>query len=185
MKKLFIACIAMALTSGLNAQKVKFGIKTGFNIASINGKDAANIDAKSDLFIGATLEVVLTDKFSIQPEIIYSPQGAKMGDEYTLDLNYISMPIMVKYYLVEGFSIEAGPQFSFLLKDEISTNTSSPDFENTDAENFDFALNAGLGYQLKNGLFFQTRYSLGLTRIFDWDPPVKNGVFQLSLGYQF
>ena len=29
------------------------------------------------------------------------------------------MPIMAKYYIADGFSVQAGPQFSFLVKDEL------------------------------------------------------------------
>ena len=91
---------------------------------------------------------------------------------------------MAKYYIAKGFSVEAGPQFSFLVKDELISDTGNSASVNTNAENFDFSANLGLGYKLDNGIFFQTRYNLGLTAISE-TPDVKNGVFQMTLGYQF
>ena len=90
---------------------------------------------------------------------------------------------MVKYYIVDGFSVEAGPQFSFLVKDEILNGAQVTDVT---ANSFDLMANLGLGYQFKNGLFFQTRYNLGLIDVnISENLNIKNGVFQMSLGYQF
>lgn len=182
-KKLWIACIAIALAGTVNAQEVKLGVKLGMNVSSINGNNANNIDSKTGWVLGATAEVSLTDKFSIQPELLFSQQGAKSRNNYTYDLNYITLPIMAKYYIADGFTVEAGPQFSFLVKDELVPDNGGAT-ANTDAENFDLTANLGLGYQLNNGIFFQTRYNLGLVAISE-NPDVKNGVFQMTLGYQF
>jgi hypothetical protein len=92
---------------------------------------------------------------------------------------------MAKYYIAKGFTVEAGPQFSFLLKDQlVPIDTYNEVRVNTNAENFDFGINVGLGYQFKSGIFFQTRYNLGLIAISE-NPDIKNGVFQMTLGFQF
>lgn len=182
-KKLWIACIVIALSGTVNAQDVKLGVKLGMNVSSVNGNQD-NLDSKTGFVLGATAEVSLTKHFSIQPELLYSQQGAKQRGSFIYDLNYVSLPIMVKYYIARGFSVEAGPQFSFLVKDELISDSNNEASANTNAENFDFSANLGLGYKLDNGIFFQTRYNLGLTSISD-TPDVKNGVFQMSLGYQF
>ena len=182
-KKLWIAIIAIGIAGTVNAQDVKLGAKIGMNVSSVNG-DPDNLDSKTGWVLGATAEVSLTEKFSLQPELLYSQQGAKQRGNFIYDLNYVSLPIMAKYYIAKGFSLEAGPQFSFLVKDELISDTNNAASANTNAENFDFSANLGLGYQLDNGIFFQTRYNLGLTAISE-TPDVKNGVFQMSLGYQF
>ena len=182
-KKLWIAIIAVGIAGTVNAQDVKLGAKIGMNVSSING-DPDNLDSKTGWVLGATAEVSLTEKFSLQPELLYSQQGAKQRGSFIYDLNYISVPVMAKYYIAKGFSLEAGPQFSFLVKDELLSDTNNAASANTNAENFDLSANLGLGYQLDNGIFFQTRYNLGLTAISE-TPDVKNGVFQMSLGYQF
>ena len=173
----------VAFVSNTNAQDVKFGIKGGLNVATlrINNLDA---DSRLGFHFGAVAELELSDRFSLQPEILYSEFGAKETDE-TLKADYISIPIMAKYYVVDGFSFEAGPQFSFLVNDELEVvGPVGGAVLNPQVKNFDFSLNLGMGYQFKGGIFFQTRYNLGLTNVQD-NPDVKNGVLQLSLGYQF
>ncbi len=183
-KKLWIAIIAIGIAGTVTAQDVKFGVKLGMNVSSTHESQVNSLDPKTGFVFGVTSEFSLTEKFSLQPELLFSQQGARASDDdFTLDLNYITMPIMVKYYVVDGFSIEAGPQFSFLVKDEVVDGSQVTDVT---AESFDLMANLGLGYQFKNGLFFQTRYNLGLidTNISE-NLNVKNGVFQMSLGYQF
>jgi len=182
-EKLWIACIAIAFAGTVNAQDVKLGVKLGVNVSSINGNQD-NLDPDTGFVLGATAEVSLTEKFSIQTELLYSEQGAKSRGNFIYDLNYITLPVMAKYYIVKGFSVEAGPQFSFLVKDELISDNNNSASANTNAENFDFSANLGLGYKLDNGIFFQTRYNLGLVAISE-TPDVKNGVFQMTLGFQF
>jgi len=183
-KKLWIAIIAVGFAGTVNAQDVKFGVKLGMNVSSVNESGPNSLDSKTGFLIGVTTEVKLTDKLSLQPELLLSKQGAKSEtNDFTLELNYIAVPVMVKYYIADGFSVEAGPQFSFLMKDKLSSDSGNQTAD-ISAESFDLMANLGFGYQLKNGLFFQTRYNLGLTN-FDENPKVKNGVFQMSLGYQF
>jgi hypothetical protein len=182
-KKLWIACIAIAFAGTVNAQDVKLGAKIGMNVSSLNG-NTDNLDSKTGWVLGATAEISLTEKFSLQPELLYSQQGAKQRGNFIYDLNYVSLPVMAKYYIAKGFSVEAGPQFSFLVKDELISDSNNAASANTNAENFDLTANLGLGYQFDNGIFFQTRYNLGLLEV-DKTTEVKNGVFQMSLGYQF
>lgn len=181
-KKLWIAIVAIGITGSVTAQDVKFGAKIGMNVSTITGDDVSNIDSKTGFVLGATSEISFTDKFSVQPELLFSQQGARFEGNFTVDLNYLTLPIMAKYYVAKGFSVEAGPQFSFLVKDEVifEDNTTS----DTNAKNFDLMANVGLGYQLENGIFLQTRYNLGLLSIAD-DTDNKNGVFQIALGFQF
>ena len=73
-------------------------------------------------------------------------------------------------------SLEAGPQFSFLLNDDVP-NT----FE---TKTFDFAAVGGLGYNLTQNIFVQARYVVGLTDT-SKDASVTNKVIQLSAGLRF
>ena len=116
-KKLWIAVIAIGIAGTVNAQDVKLGAKIGMNVSSVNEKGSNSLDSKTGWVLGATAEVSLTEKFSLQPELLFSQQGGRSEGNFTLDLNYITLPVMAKYYIAKGFSLEAGPQFSFLVKD--------------------------------------------------------------------
>lgn len=180
MKKLFWMFLLLFIsTFNTNAQTIKFGVKAGLNYANFSGSEI-NTDAITSYHLGALAEIRIFDSFSIQPELIYSTQGASYKnviDEYKNELGYISLPVMSKIYLSDSFSLEVGPQASFLLskKDEFNLNN-----YNT----FDFSVNAGLGFKITESLFAQARYSLGLTEI-SKNADAKNNVVQLSVGFMF
>lgn len=188
MKKLILCAILLvAGISSSNAQIVKFGVKGGVNFANFNGgPDGIDYKNKTGFHAGAVAEIKILPNFSIQPEAMFSSQGAASDvdgiDDFNLD--YISVPVMAKFYLItDRLSIEAGPQFSFLVND------SSEAFDeavagSTDPKSFDFAAAGGLGLNIGGGLFAQARYTIGLTEI-SKDADVKNAVFQLSVGYMF
>lgn len=185
-KKLCVAIIAMGMVGVVNAQEVKLGVKLGMNISSLNGNQD-NLDPKDGWVLGATAEVALTEKFSLQPELLYSQQGAKSRGNFIYDLNYVTMPIMAKYYIADGFSLEAGPQLSFLVRDELLSDddVNFGDLTvNPNSENLDVALNVGLGYRLNKRFSVQTRYSIGTMDV-DESTGLKNGVFQMTVGYHF
>ena len=73
-------------------------------------------------------------------------------------------------------SFEAGPQFSFLIDDNVG--------DQFESESFDFAAVGGLGLNITDNIFAQARYVVGLTEA-SKDAEVKNRVIQVSLGYRF
>jgi hypothetical protein len=104
---------------------------------------------------------------------------------------------MAKFYIIEGLSVEAGPQVGFLMSAKLKgeetdsfggdpvTLEFDEDFKDY-IKGTDFAFNVGAGYKLDGGLFFNARYSLGISNISEDDnSDAKNGVFQFSVGYFF
>jgi hypothetical protein len=183
MKKfLLLAVVTVLGFTNVNAQEIKFGAKGGLNFASISGDNTKGIGAVTAFNFGVLSEIPISDTFSFQPELMYSGQGYGFNDN-TIALSYLNIPLMGKYYLTKGLSIEAGPQIGFLLSAK-NENTDVKDSFNT----FDFGVNFGLGYKFDNGLNFGVRYNLGLTNINNLDNSSienKNGVFQISVGYFF
>lgn len=186
MKKIILAAILFIATSAaVQAQFLQIGVKAGVNFAnqtgdaSLNGFDFDK-EGITSYHAGLVAELKLLESFSIQPELLYSTQGATYKNavtEFKNELGYLSIPVMAKFYLGKSFSIEAGPQASFLLSEK-------NDFDVKDAETFDFALNAGLGFKITKNLFIQGRYSLGLTEA-SKNADVKNSTVQLSAGFMF
>ena len=184
----------------VKAQEINFGVKAGLNLASLVGSDDLDdYDMRTSFHFGAVAEIGISDKFSFQPELLYSAEGAKAeesGFKSTLKLDYLVLPLMAKYYLVEGLSVEAGPQIGFLLsaksKFEGGDESETEDIKDN-LKGIDFGVNFGAGYKLDNGLNFGARYNLGLADINDFDDgeresssdKIKNGVIQISVGYSF
>lgn len=176
----------------------RFGVKTGMNLASINGDDTDNLDSRVAFFFGGFAELCVTDEFSVQPELLYSMQGAKYSESEGYDgkfkFDYLNIPVMGRYYVSDAFSIEAGPQIGFLLsaKDEydlIGGGESGEEDVKDWVSSTDFGANVGLGYQFENGLNLGARYYLGLSNINDFDGSDdyknQNGVLQISVGFRF
>ena len=178
-KSLFITLILCLWVGIANAQTVKFGIKAGSNYANLSGSDIQT-DAITSYHAGIVADISLLNKLSVQPELLYSTQGSSYEnviDEYKNELGYLSLPVMLKIHWSDSFSLELGPQASFLLskKDEFNLN---------DYNTFDFSANAGVGLKITETLFAQARYSLGLTEI-SKNADAKNSVVQVSIGIMF
>ena len=129
----------------------------------------------------------MSDKFAIQPELLYSAQGGKIstgGANYTTNLNYFNIPVMAKYYVADAFSIEAGPQIGFLMSAK-SDGTDIKDMCNST----DFGFNLGAGYDLNETMSLGLRYTMGLTdvnkEVAGRTVDSKNSNIQLSFGYKF
>ncbi len=193
MKKIFLfAAIAVLGLTSVNAQEVHFGVKAGVNFASFGGDDSDGLDGLTSFHVGAMADIELSEKFSVQPELVYSAQGAKYsseGDEAKDKLDYLNVPVLAKFMVAKGFSIEAGPQVGFLLsakEDYSSSEDSGTDDIKDYLKGTDFSAAIGLGYKMETGLNFAVRYNLGLGNIADEsDADLKNNVFQVSVGYFF
>ncbi|SRR5690606_26995400 len=201
MKKITLTLLGLVAfsTSALAQQEVKFGPKAGVNFANLSGADDSEM--KTGFHVGAVAEIKFNDKFSIQPEVVYSTQGAKFSQtlpiigevESTIKNDYINVPIMAKYYFIEGFSVELGPQIGFLMKSEAESGDNTIDTKDA-YKSIDFGLGVGLAYDLPMGLFVGARYNLGLSKVNEdvsvgdisvETDDIKNGVIQVGVGYKF
>ncbi len=178
MKKAIASLIMLFIFNSLNAQTLKFGLKAGANFANLEGNNVEGSTYTSFHF-GALMEVKLLENLSIQPELVYSSQGTKIDEAAFDDINYnyITVPVLAKFYLTKNkLSFEAGPQFSFLVNEDVAAQ-----FE---GETFDFGIAGGLGYNITEHFLLQARYIAGLTEA-SRNADVTNRVIQLSLGYRF
>ena len=195
MKKISILIVTFCMFCNTNAQKskreegIKFGIKGGINASNFNG-DIEDNKMRYGLHIGLLAEIIINDQFSLQPEAIYSAQGFKNetpGAFSKSKFDYINLPVLIKYYPMNNFSIEAGPQIGFLINAIDKSNAGNADID--DQNVLDFSINAGVAYKLQSGIFFQARYSLGIINVNGADNAsafkYTNSVFQLSIGCLF
>ncbi|ESU26958.1 hypothetical protein FLJC2902T_22980 [Flavobacterium limnosediminis JC2902] len=204
MKKVILTVATVFAFGFANAQdkQMSFGVKGGLNVATLTG-DVENVKSLVGAHIGGFMEYKLNDKFAIQPELLFSMQGAKSeftfsdgfdtyNVESTVKLNYLNLPIMAKYYATEKLAIEAGPQVGFLLSAKNEAEVSGFGSEEVDIKDetnsIDFGLNLGLGYDFTENISAGARYNFGLSNIDDSegsDDTVNNGVFSVSVGYKF
>jgi opacity protein-like surface antigen len=205
MKKIILSSLLVLAFGFTYAQKAEFGIKGGLNVANQNysGDGAPSPTSIIGFQVGGFVDIKISDKFSIQPELLYSTQGSKFnllvntdGSNYdtknTFLLSYINVPVMFKYYAAEKFSLEAGPQIGFMVDSKLKTDVIGQSVTQ-DAkdlfESVDFGLNLGAGYDFTKKISAGIRYNFGLTNVMKTESgdnsKIKNSVFSLSVGYKF
>ena len=170
-------------------QGIVFGMKGGLNISNFIG-DIEDNKFRTSIHLGIISEIIISDKVSLQPEILYSGQGysGKITPGFSRSkYDYLNLPILAKIYLSEKISVETGPQIGFLISAKEKTETDKITIENQN--NIDFGLNIGLAYELNSGVFFQTRYNLGLSNVNQSNSSdalrYSNSVIQFSTGIIF
>lgn len=181
MKKILLVVVCAFLATGAFAQT--WGVKAGLNLANITDGDA---DMKPSIYVGVTSQFSLSDVISLQPELVYSRQGAKDGDLKTR-LNYLNVPIMVNFAIGEKFALLTGPQAGFLLNAKVTDGDNSIDIKDEmDAKTFDFTWGFGAAYAITEKISIDARYNLGLSKISGLDGvDSKNSVIQVGLAYNF
>jgi hypothetical protein len=187
MKKLIVAAFLLVSATGF-AQTFQLGIKGGVNISNFTGGDFKNLDKKALVGFhgGGFVTFWLGDHLGLQPEVLFSSQGAKLdnaGTEENLKVSYINIPVMLKYRFTGGFYLEAGPQIGFKVNED-TDNQQIGDF----AKSTDLSIAGGLGFHSNMGLGIGARYTAGLSKVGDFDsgnidPDFRNGVIQVSLFY--
>lgn len=212
MKNLFFATLVTVFGfTAANAQSddttTQFGVKGGVNIANITGDDVGDLDARTSFNLGLFMEIPMSERFSFQPEVLYSGQGFTLAtrdqdnvfdtdDNVEYQLSYIQVPLMAKVYLVKGLFAEAGPQFGFKVSEEIDFKPRADggdtviNSDDSQIKNFDTSLALGAGYKFDNGLSLSARYTHGLTNIYKdntimGDVDAKNAVWQFGVGFSF
>lgn len=203
MKKFLLVVLAMVMLGSVQAQtsfknKVEgltgtefyFGPKFGFNVASIS--DGLN-KSKFSFHLGAFAEFKFNDLFGLQTELIYSRQGDKGksgGMKTWARVNYLNIPVLAKFYVWEGVSVDLGPQLGFALNGKNKTKSGGTEVK-TDIDHLntvDLSFAMGLSYDFNMGLVVSARYNLGLTNVIEKDKfggNNQNRVFQLSAGWKF
>jgi len=178
MKKLILTVAAVFACGFANAQSegVKFGLKAGLNLTNFTGD--VESDGATSFYVGGLVDLAVSENFHVQPELLYSMEGADDAS-----VSYLRIPIMAKYYIMEGLNLQAGPEIAFKVAAE-------DDFTDEVIKSMDFGLGIGAAYEMPMGLMFDVRYNLGLSNIAESDVvgddvEIKNTGIQLGIGYRF
>ncbi|RZJ72530.1 outer membrane beta-barrel protein [Flavobacterium sp.] len=202
MRKILLVAIFL-VGCAMNAQ-VKFapGIRAGANFAQLTESETG---IKTDFYIGGFAGIKFTKHYTLQPEVIYSRQGAE-GDyriydplydnngnlisEYRTEnvdvsLQYLSVALMNKFTFADRISIAIGPSIDALVK------------HSTPVQNdVDLTIQLGLGVRLIDGLEAEVRLKKGVVNAITDEPYIDNDEFfgfedgtnfvvQVGLSYTF
>jgi len=212
MKNIIYFLVIIFTCSLVNAQDITFGLKAGASYGKIKSSESAENDHNNPVLgpvFGVVADIPIDEKFSVQPELLYFPAGyffdystEGFTSEYKGKLNYLSIPIMGKYDVKDGFYLEAGPYISYLLSatedeesdfmEEYLIKSSKSVDKTDDFKSIDFGLGIGAGYEMESGLYFNARYIFGLADINNQEmieykyyhsSQVNNYFFMMTIGY--
>lgn len=177
MKKIFtLSLLALLLAvTGAAAQGFHIIPKVGLNLSSLTKIDSKTI---AGVNVGVSAEIMFTSRFGIEPGVLFSMQGAKVGSE-KVHLDYINIPVYAKYYVWHGLNVFAGPQVGFNVRAKAGGEKVKDQVKTAD-----FGMGLGAGYQFKWGLMVSANYNFGFVNI-EKTTKTKNGVFQLNVGWRF
>lgn len=188
-----LASLAMiAISVAVNAQGgFRLGIKGGLNLNQIEGQSFNN-GFTYGYHLGGFAEIDFTKKFGLQPEVLWNQSSTQVAAGFSslyptltnpntlnqnVTLNYLSIPILLRYNLGGMFSVVAGPQVGILMnKDQNLLQNGQKAFSDGD-----FSMVAGLQVNLKT-LRLYGRYNIGMKNINQIDQRDKWTSQQIQLG---
>lgn len=194
---LFLALlIHLTFFAQINFSEFEYGVRAGANVADLR-TDRSGMNVRATYNLGFMAEAKINERWSLSPEIIYSRQGEVdrgvvdgVRFDNTLILDYISLPILGKYYLVDGLAIETGPQIAYLIRADQSLNsTVNSELFNVSSNytNFDLLYNLGLSYKTDWGFYLGLRYSHGLINVMKVPSTTTNSqrhaIYQFNFGF--
>jgi len=167
-KKVILLLVGVvSFTSVTLAQGFHIGAKAGANLGKINGQSFSD-GFKLGYQLGGFAEIDFTKGFGIQPELLWSQTNTKVTDEplsglkagEKIKLDYLSVPILLRFNAGKILTFNLGPQFSIL------TNNHKTTLENAgDAfKDGDFAMVAGAQVNV-GALRVYGRYVAGLNNV--------------------
>ena len=188
MKKVKVLLVALVISVSGISQSIDLGVKAGVNFSSINLDNVAS-SSITGFQAGVFAGIKFSDKLGVQADVLYSKQGAELTVSNVLqqiDLSYVNVPIVLKYYVFQGLNIQVGPQFGFVINDNIKEILAGE----VDAKSADISGVVGLGYDLPLGLRVDARYNFGFSDVLDGIVPGEtnkgdssNKVFSIAVGY--
>jgi outer membrane protein OmpA-like peptidoglycan-associated protein len=202
MRKLLLSsALVVVLGLGLKAQVADYdndpfiGLKAGANYSGfqISGQNPNNYTTgwKPGFFGGLFGNMPLGKKFAIQPELQFSQMGGAvrrsqvLGD-ITQQLNYLSIPVMLKYYMTHDLRLLAGVQGDILMYAR-QTVPGTTAVDNVDQLNrSQFALTAGAEWWPLYNWGIGARYIHGLSDVSNGtNPTLRNKGIQMFLSFRF
>ena len=192
MKRLFVLTVIVGLLGATEARaQDRGGVRFGYNAATLS-TDEEGFDPKTrhGLVVGLFGVLPVNEMFAIQPEFLYSQQGAKVedgSDKATFKIDYVQIPVLgrVRLGAASPAYLLVGPSFGFRTRAETEFNGQTESFKD-DVESTDVGLVTGVSVNAGRWVV-DGRYTWGLRNIDKSDDPgnTKNRVLSLSAGIRF
>lgn len=179
-----------------------FGLRVGMNVSHVSSDnpalDGSGLKAGLNLGFAAGTQLTWKAPLFLESGIYYTQKGGKSGsgsDKFTYNLNYLEVPILLKYKHFVGNQTTIQPYAGGYLA--LGTDGNIKDYRNREAygsfgdqygdhfNRFDGGLKVGCGVGF-NMLYLDASYDIGLSNIGQDDfDDTHNGCFTINIGVNF
>ena len=185
MKKIMMIAALMVAAVSAKAQfepgTFSLQPKAGFVLSTVTGDGTS---FKPGFTAGLEAQYQINNWFGLSAGALYTTAGYKVKDDgdYKLNTGYVNIPVMAKFYVTKGLSLNAGLQLGFM-----TTATAKSPLGDADCKDLcnktDFSIPLGAAYEIGD-FVIDARYNLGLTNVGKDVGKNKNSVIMLTLGYK-
>jgi opacity protein-like surface antigen len=172
MKKYLTFLICVIALSAKQAQETMYGVRGGVGLSGLSFDQEVDFenDERVGVYFGGFVDFAISKKFSVMTEANFSSEGAK-DEPYQLD--FIQIPVQLRYNISDEIKIGAGPQFSFVTWDN----------QNVFAQ-YVFSVVGGIELMFTDMFFVDLRYTYGITNVLEEpnDNEAQHSGFQLGIG---
>ncbi len=174
--KNYIFILLTALLFGWSATataQLTFGAKAGLNLSNLSMDNSNDKNMLAGIHAGVFANAALSEKFSVQPELLFSQEGSKWtgnlsNSELKLKLGYVQVPVSAVYSLAKDFDFLLGPYVGFLmnrkLEGSIGNGQGSLEPKKDYFNALDFGFQGGMRFFLKP-VYLGFSYNLGLSQV--------------------
>lgn len=197
-KAVLTLLLFFVIASGQAQVKANFGIRAGWNTASISNTDGRYVNS----FYGGVNGVIrFSENYTLQPEINFTSQNVNLFydiDDYDDQTRMFihGMTIINKFYITERFHFMIGPFFEFKIYEGwYDRYEDNEDYYYDNLEDLlrfvDTGITGGFGFNIIPNLIIEVRYKQGFVDMYEWwfdgytENIHLNQTFQLGLSYKF
>lgn len=186
-----------ALLTNTAFAQARAGVKGGLNVSNLYIDDVHDENARYGFNVGLYGQLLSSDRFALQPELLYSTKGSKAFYDNGIatqtikyNLNYLDVPVLAVFKLGNSAEIHIGGYASYLLSANVTYDgdfaNGSEEIDKDQLKSYDYGVAGGFGLNFGPAQV-GVRYNYGLVKIADSDAArlflgdSKNSVAQVYL----
>ncbi len=171
MKKIIIILILFVINNYSFSQTFGGGVFAGLSASQLDGDNWGGY-SKAGLAFGIYTNAKLNKYIDAQLELKYVQKGSKSNDDdqgtfYQSKLNYIEIPIFLKYHFLNRFSANVGLAAGYLQKSTENKNEAGDEPADPPFDEFELSGLAGVEYQIIDKLFINVRFNYSILPVRD------------------
>lgn len=179
LKRIFIVVLLSCAFTFSFAQNFRAGIIGGFTTSQVSGDQLAGFN-KSGFEFGGFVSLPVSPKFDMAFQILFIQKGSKkninadIGDfsYYRLNINYVEVPVLLRYTFSKKIHFEAGPAFGKLLSSK-EEDAAGEILAPKPFKPYELSLMLGMSYLLFDNFYLNLQGSNSILEI--RTPPIEGG----------